>query len=153
AKSLAVTGTLPTGTSVAYTDNSRTDVGTQEVTAIITGPNFTTLVLTAELTVTPADVTGVTFMDGSFVYDGTAKSLAVTGTLPTGTSVAYTDNSRTDVGTQEVTATITGPNFTTLVLTADLTITPADITGITFTDGSFVYDGTAKSLAVTGTLP
>src|SRR3546814_14883734 len=89
-------------------------------------------------TVTPANVTGVTFDDASFVYDGTAKSLAVTGTLPAGTSVAYTDNSRTDVGTHEVTATITGPNFTTLVLTADLTVTPANVTGVTFDDASFV---------------
>ncbi|WP_439490878.1 MBG domain-containing protein, partial [Algoriphagus sp.] len=152
-KSLAITGTLPAGTSVAYTNNSRTDVGTQEVTATISGSNFTTLVLTADLTVTPADVSGITFEDGSFVFDGTAKSLAITGTLPDGTSVAYTDNSRTVVGTQEVTATISGSNFTTLVLTADLTITPADVSGITFEDGSFVYDGTAKSLAITGTLP
>ncbi|WP_338224309.1 MBG domain-containing protein [Algoriphagus confluentis] len=153
AKSLAITGTLPTGTSVAYTNNSRTNVGTQEVTATITGSNYTTLVLTADLTVTPATITGITFADGSFVFDGTAKSLAITGTLPTGTSVAYTNNSRTNVGTQEVTATITGSNYTTLVLTADLTITPATITGITFADGSFVFDGTAKSLAITGTLP
>ncbi|WP_439487427.1 MBG domain-containing protein, partial [Algoriphagus sp.] len=153
AKSLAITGTLPDGTSVAYTDNSRTDVGTQEVTATITGSNFITLVLTADLTVTPADVSGITLEDGSFVFDGTAKSLAITGTLPDGTSVAYTDNSRTDVGTQEVTATISGSNYNTLVLTADLTVTPADVSGITFDDGSFVFDGTAKSLAISGTLP
>src|SRR5690606_14663268 len=119
----------------------------------ITGPNFTTLVLTADLTVTPADITGVTFDDASFVYDGTAKSLAISGTLPDGTSVAYANNSRTDVGTQEVTATISGGNYETLVLTADLTVTPADITGINFGDANFVYDGTAKSLAITGTLP
>ncbi|WP_192348707.1 MBG domain-containing protein [Algoriphagus sp. Y33] len=153
AKSLAITGTLPDGTSVSYTDNSRTDVGTQEVTVTITGSNYTTLVLTADLTITPADIAGVTFEDDSFVYDGTAKSLAISGTLPDGSSVSYTDNSRTDVGTQEVTATITGSNFTTLVLTADLTITPADIAGVTFEDDSFVYDGTAKSLAISGTLP
>uniref|UniRef100_UPI000B1DDBED MBG domain-containing protein n=1 Tax=Algoriphagus resistens TaxID=1750590 RepID=UPI000B1DDBED len=153
AKSLAITGTLPDGTSVVYTNNSRTDVGTQEVTATISGSNFTTLVLTADLTVTPAAISGITFDDGSFVFDGTAKSLAITGTLPDGTSVAYTNNSRTDVGTQEVTATISGSNYTTLVLTADLTITPAAISGITFDDGSFVFDGTAKSLAITGTLP
>src|SRR5690606_31013688 len=132
AKSLAITGTLPDGTSVSYTNNSRTDVGTQEVTATITGSNFTALVLTADLTIRPADISGIGFEDASFVFDGTAKSLAVTGTLPDGTSVNYTNNSRTDVGTQEVTATITGDNFTTLVLTADLTITPATVTGITF---------------------
>ncbi|WP_198673067.1 MBG domain-containing protein, partial [Algoriphagus litoralis] len=152
-KNLAITGTLPAGTSVAYTNNGRTDVGTQEVTATITGSNFTTLVLTADLTITPATVTGITFEDQSFVFDGSARSLAISGNLLTGTSVAYTNNSRTNVGTQEVTATITGSNFTTLVLTADLTITPATITGITLADGSFVFDGTEKSLAITGTLP
>ncbi|MBN7803661.1 hypothetical protein J0A67_22550, partial [Algoriphagus aestuariicola] len=153
AKSLAIDGTLPAGTSVSYAGNSRTDVGTQEVTATISGSNFTTLVLTADLTITPATITGITFDDDSFVYDGLAKSLAIAGTLPSGASVSYSNNSRTDVGSQEVTATISGSNFTTLVLTADLTITPATITGITFEDGSFVYDGLAKSLAIAGTLP
>ncbi|MBE8719705.1 beta strand repeat-containing protein, partial [Sphingobacterium pedocola] len=152
-KSLAISGTLPNGTAVVYTNNIRTDVGTQQVTATISGSNYTELVLTADLTITPATITGITLGDGSFVYDGTVKSLAITGTLPTGTSIAYTANSRTDVGTQEVTATITGSNYTQLLLTADLEITPATITGITFGDDSFVYDGTAKSLAITGTLP
>ncbi|WP_169724996.1 MBG domain-containing protein [Algoriphagus terrigena] len=153
AKSLSISGALPTGTSVAYANNSRTNVGTQEVTATITGANYTTLVLTADLTITPATISGIVFADGSFTYDGTAKSLAITGTLPMGTWVAYANNSRTNVGTQEVTVTITGSNYTTLVLTADLTITPATISGITFSDGSFTYDGTAKSLAIAGTLP
>src|SRR5690606_10295490 len=130
AKSLAISGTLPDGTSVNYADNTRTDVGTQEVTATISGSNYETLVLTADLRIIPADISGIGFEDASFVFDGTAKSLAITGTLPDGTSVDYTNTSRTDVGTQEVTATITGDNFTTLVLTADLTITPATILDI-----------------------
>ncbi|TDK51130.1 PKD domain-containing protein, partial [Algoriphagus formosus] len=153
AKSLAISGTLPSGTSVAYTNNSKTNVGTQEVTATITGSNFNEMVLTADLTITPADITGITFERGSFVFDGTDKSIVISGTLPAGTSVSYTNNSRTDVGTQEVTATITGSNYNTLVLTADLTITPADITGVTFDDGSFVFDGTEKSIEISGTLP
>src|SRR5690606_40231580 len=111
-------------------------------------------VLTATLTVTPATITGITFADGSFVYDGTAQSLAISGTLPAGTSVSYADNSRTDAGNQSAMATISGgTNYDDLVLTATLTVTPATITGITFVDGSFVYDGTAKSLAIGGTLP
>jgi gliding motility-associated-like protein len=153
AKSLAITGKLPTGTSVAYANNSRTNVGTQEVTATITGANFTTVSLTADLTITEGTVSGITFVDQSFIFDGTAKSLAITGTLPTGTSVAYANNSITNIGTRLVTATISGANFTTLVLTADLEITPATVTGITFIDASFVFDGTAKSIAITGTLP
>ncbi|MFC3197128.1 MBG domain-containing protein [Parapedobacter deserti] len=305
AKSLAITGNLPAGTAVSYENNSRTDAGTQEVVATISGSNYETLVLTAALTVTPleltvtaqnrtktygsadpeltytvssalvdgdaftgaperepgegvgmyaitrgtlsagsnyditfigaaltitpAAITGITLNDGSFVYDGTAKSLAIMGNLPAGTVVSYENNSRTDAGTQEVVATISGSNYEPLVLTAvltvtpleltvtaqnrtkaygsadpeltytvssalvdgdaftgaperepgegvgtyaitrgtlsagtnyditfigaALTITPAAITGITLSDGSFVYDGTAKSLAVEGTLP
>src|SRR5690606_13936857 len=153
AKSLAIAGTLPQGTSVAYTNNSRTAVGTQTVTATITGSNYSTLELFAELTITPATITGIDFEDDTFVYDGSAKSLAIAGTMPQGIPVAYMDNSRTDVGTQTVTATISGANYSTLELFAELTITPATITGIDFEDDTFVYDGSAKSLAIAGTLP
>ncbi|HSI68723.1 MAG TPA: MBG domain-containing protein, partial [Gillisia sp.] len=153
AKSLEIGGELPEGTSVEYSNNSRTDVGSQTVTATISGSNFTEMVLTAELTITPATVTGITFEDGSFVYDASTKSLAIEGELPEGTTVEYSNNSRTDVGTQEVIATISGSNFTELVLTAELTITPATITVITLENGSFVYDGSAKSLAIEGELP
>gem|GEM_PF-3685760 len=153
AKSLSIAGTLPTGTSVSYANNSRTNVGTQEVTATISGTNYTSLELKADLTITRATITEITFADESSVFDETAKSLSITGTLPTGTSVSYANNSRTDVGTQEVTATIFGTNYTTLELKADLTITRATITGITFADESIVFDGTAKSLSIAGTLP
>ncbi|MFC6100210.1 Ig-like domain-containing protein [Olivibacter domesticus] len=152
-KSLAVTGTLPDGTSVSYANNERTNVGGQEVTATVSGGNYTDLVLTANLSITEATITGVTFEDSSFVYDGSVKSLAVTGTLPDGTSVSYANNERTNVGTQEVTATISGANYTDLVLRANLSITKATITGVTLEDSSFVYDGTAKSLGIAGTLP
>src|SRR5690606_35393107 len=80
----------------------------------------------AELTITPASITGVTLEEGSFEYDGTAKSLAITGTLPAGTSVSYGNNSRTDVGSHEVTATISGSSYETLILKAGLKITPAE---------------------------
>ncbi|PRY82926.1 MBG domain-containing protein, partial [Mongoliibacter ruber] len=73
-------------------------------------------------------ITGITFQDGSFVFDNTQKSLAISGNLPDGTSVAYANNSRTNAGTQQATATITGANYVTLVLTADLTVTPATLT-------------------------
>ncbi|WP_100630289.1 MBG domain-containing protein [Algoriphagus formosus] len=152
-KTLVISGTLPAGTSVAYANNTRTNVGTQEARATITGSNFNDLVLTADLTITPADITGITFNDGSFVFDGTEKALVISGTLPAGTSVTYANNTRTNVGTQEAMATITGSNYNDLVLTADLTITPVDISGITFNDGEFVFDGTEKTLVISGTLP
>ncbi|SKB70468.1 gliding motility-associated C-terminal domain-containing protein [Sphingobacterium nematocida] len=153
ARSLVITGTLPSGTTVSYQNNSRTDVGTQEVTATVSGANYQDLVLKANLTISKAEVSGVLLTNGTYVYNGTARSLAITGTLPTGTTVSYQNNSRTDVGTQEVTATVNGANYQDLVLKANLTISKAEIQNITLADGSFVYDGTAKSLLITGTLP
>src|SRR5690606_8324179 len=118
AKSLAIAGTLPEGTSADYSNNSLTEVGSQTATATVTGDNYTTLELTAELTITPATITGVTLENNSFVYDGTAKSLALAGTLPEGTSVEYSNITLTEVGPQSVTATISGSNYTELILTA-----------------------------------
>ncbi|WP_262249810.1 MBG domain-containing protein, partial [Parapedobacter soli] len=70
------------------------------------------------MTVTPAVITGVTLADGSFTYDGTAKSLVLVGTQPTGTTVSFTNNSRTAAGSQEVKAMISGDNYESLELTA-----------------------------------
>src|SRR5690606_54047 len=141
-QSLEITGTLPDGTSVSYANNSRTDAGIQEVTATVTGDNYEDLVLTADLSITPATITGITLEDGSFVYDGTAKSLEITGDLPDGTSVSYANNSRTYAGTQEVTATVTGDNYEDLVLTADLTVIPGTRT-ITFPELPEKFYGSA----------
>src|SRR5690606_27333348 len=123
AKSLAITGTVPTGTTVAYTNNNRTNVGTQEVTATISGSNYSKQLFTADLTITPATITGITFEDDTFVYDGTAKSLAITGTLPAGTTVSYTNSTHTNAGTYNIMANIDGGNnYNDLSLTANLTI-------------------------------
>lgn len=125
-KSLSIVGDLPDGYSVEYTNNGRTNVGTQVVTATVTN-GVDELILEADLTITPATITGITFPDGIFVYDGTLKSIFITGSIPSGTSVSYLNNTRTAVGTQEATATITGSNYTTLILHADLTITPQPV--------------------------
>ena len=97
-------------------------------------------------------ITGVTLEDGSFVYDGTAKSLVIAGTLPTGTTVSYENNSRTEVGTQEVTATISGANYTQLILKATLYIRPVErridfeeLSEKTFGDSDFDLRATANS--------
>ncbi|MEC3880680.1 hypothetical protein [Parapedobacter sp. 10938] len=42
------------------------------------------------------------------------------------------------MGTHQVTATLSGSKYDDLVLTADLTVAPATLTGITLTDASFV---------------
>jgi len=120
-KSLAIVGTLPEGAAVEYSNNGRTNAGTQVVTATITG-DFETIILTADLTITPAAIEGVTFEDAVFTFDETEKTVLITGEIPAGCAVEYLNNTRTEAGTQEATATITGSNYTTLILTAELTV-------------------------------
>ncbi|WP_158841007.1 MBG domain-containing protein [Polaribacter sp. L3A8] len=152
-KSLNISGNLPSGVSVSYSNNSFTDAGSYEVTATISGANYQDLILKANLTITKATLSGFVFDDESFVYDGTPKSLKISGNLPTGISVSYSHDIFTDAGSYEVTVTIYGPNYENLILKANLTITKATLSGFVFDDESFVYDGTPKSLKISGDLP
>ena len=126
-KSLAIEGVLNNGATVSYTGNTLTNVGTSNVTALISaGNNYETKSLTAVITITKADInlTGISFPDSSITYDGTPKSLAITGSLPSGVTVSYTGNEQTEVGEYEVTATLSGSNYNNHILQATLTITP-----------------------------
>ena len=157
-QSLAVEGTLPTGASVVYTNEKATDAGTYNATAAITCEGYNPLALTATLTISPVTITGVTLSGASFGYDGQAHLIAVDGTLPNGVTVAYSggqngQNGATDADVYPITATLSGKNYNTLTLTANLTITPCTITGVTLEDGSFEYDGLAHQIAVTGNVP
>lgn len=161
AKSIEVTGELPAGVTVTYEGNGKTDAGVYTVTAKFKGDaNHKPIAdMTAQLTITKAnhDISGLKFNDASFVYDGTAKSLAIEGELPEGVAVAYEGNGETNVGTYTVTAKFTVDKNHEAIpnMTATLTITKAavDMSGITFTDESFVYDGSAKSIEIKGEPP
>ena len=153
AKSLSLSGTPPTGVSISFSGNGQTAAGEHQVTATLSGDNYNTLTLKATLTILPAEITGVTLNSASFTYDGTAKSLSLSGTPPTGVSISFSGNGQTAAGEHQVTATLSGDNYNTLTLKATLTILPAEITGVTLDSASFTYDGTAKSLSLSGTLP
>ncbi|MCH7412300.1 gliding motility-associated C-terminal domain-containing protein, partial [Belliella sp. R4-6] len=146
---IEISGTLPAGASVAYENNGRTNVGNQQVTARITGSNFDDFVLTADLEITPATIRGITFEDGNFVFDGTEKTLEISGTLPNGASVAYANNTRTNVGTQNVTAIVTGTNYIGLTLMAELEVTPATLTLTVTPEQGKIYGETDPILSYT----
>ena len=158
---LEVTGTLPEGVSVEYTNNKLTNAGTLEVTATFKGnANYNDIpAMSATLTVEKIsyDMTGVTFKDLTIPYDGEEHTFEVTGTLPEGVSVEYTNNKLTNVGTLEVTATFKGnPNYNDIpAMSATLTVEKIsyDMTGVTFKDLTIPYDGEEHTLEVTGTLP
>ena len=53
------------------------------------------------------DLSGITFEDAVYFYDGTPKSIAISGELPEGVTVAYSGNDWTQPGAYVVTATFT----------------------------------------------
>ncbi len=75
-----------------------------------------------------SEITGVTLSDAEYTYDGTEKSIAVSGSLPEGAVVTYAGEKATNAGTYNATATITADGYKPLVLRATMKINPAPIT-------------------------
>ncbi len=104
--------------------------------------------LGATLTINKATFTGITFENKTVTYDGQQQAVTITGALPAGAEVAYENNTATNAGTYEATATLTGANYETKVLSATLTINKATFTGITFENKTVFATGSAHSLAI-----
>lgn len=105
----------------------------------------------------------ITMSDATYYFDANkTRTIEINEELPAGVVVKYTwkkssgetgsGNSFKDVGTYHVTATIAGGYYATTTATATLTIVQPSLAGITFTDKTFVYDGTQKKIEITGTL-
>lgn len=163
---MSVEGNLPADVTVRYPyGNVFTNAGEYDVTAIVYGNAYQTVTLTAHLTVLKVeyDVSGLTFSDGKYVYDGMEKSLSVAGTLPAGLSVSYsidsqTGNSAINVGEYRVTAKFSSsdPNYhLPKDMSAKLTIEKAapDMKGVSFPDVSVVYDKQSHGVELVGQLP
>ncbi|MBR4377790.1 MAG: hypothetical protein IKP50_02770 [Bacilli bacterium] len=100
--------------------------------------------------------TGLSFNNSTYTYDGQEHSISVSGELPEGATVSYGEsgNSFSSVGDHVITATITCNGYTTLTLTATLTINPAELPGsYTFVGATVTYDAQPHSISVTGDIP
>lgn len=103
------------------------------------------------LTVVNRTFDGLTFVDKTVTYNGSAQSIEVAN-LPQGATVTYSpSNTFTNAGVYTVTATVSAPNFDTATLSATLTINKAsyDMSRVVFADKSVAYDGNAHSLEAT----
>lgn len=172
-RTIEINEELPAGVVVKYTwkkssgetgsGNSFKDVGTYHVTATIAGGYYATTTATATLTIVQPSLSGITFTDKTFVYDGTQKKIEITGTLIDGASVSYSikgvngesvdagaTNGTTQVGVYEVTATF-GGNLAGNTLVAYLTILKATHR-VTLSNKTVTYNGNAHTLALP-TLP
>lgn len=100
-------------------------------------------------------ITGITFSNGSFVYDGNTHEITITGTLPDGVTVVYQNNSAVNAGAYEATAVLSGEGYETLMLEATLTIEKANlnVNDFSMNDVTEYYDGEIHSIEVVGTLP
>ncbi len=155
AHSLELVG-VPTFATVNYDkETSYTNAGTYTVKATVTADNYNTLELSATLTIEKATVEGISFAGETYTYDGTKKSLAITGNLPDGVSVSYENNDQINADTYTVKAIFTvNGNYNAIAdKTATLKINKATVEGIAFNGATYTYDGTEKSLAITGNLP
>ena len=143
-----------------FTAGLPTNAGKYTISAYALNEEKQFISIVFDITIAKAtyDMSGITFADGNFTYDREAHSIAISGTLPAGVSVSYDVSYKVNAGEYTVTATFTGDsaNYNAIpAMTAKLTIAKADydMSGITFEDGSFTYDGQAHSLAIAGNLP
>lgn len=98
------------------------------------------------------DFKGLSLNDKEFDYDGTEKSIAVTGTLPTGAKVEYTNEKATNAGTYNVSAKITADGYNDKVLNATMTIKPRALTVTGLSAENKTYDGTDNAAIKGGEL-
>ncbi|WP_257657927.1 BspA family leucine-rich repeat surface protein [Parapedobacter lycopersici] len=154
---LGLTGDLPEGATATYTidgekGNGATDAGAYRVIAFIDGGNnYDDMELTALLTIEKAVLSGLHFEDTVYIYQGAEREILITGDLPVGADVIYTNQSHTDVGEYMVTATVSGNNYEPLELQAKLVILPLQL-NVTADNKQKVY-GTADPVLTYTAVP
>src|SRR5690606_31655360 len=125
-------------------DSSFTDVGTYTIhIQSAESANYLSSELSVNLTILPAKQEGITFEDGSYVYNGEVWNLSVSG-MSLDAEIIYDNNGQTEAGTYTVTATIKRSNYEDLILHATLTIQKAESVIIADSMQFYVLDGTEK---------
>ncbi|MCQ2413901.1 MAG: hypothetical protein MJ082_03775 [Clostridia bacterium] len=173
-KTVTVTN-LPAGYTLVpvYANNAKTAAGTYTASVTFTGydaDNYTLNLGTAdeiEWTINKATINLASVAwnySAAFVYDGTEKSVALTG-IPAGYGITVNyagDSSATAVGNYTVSATIGGydtanyeiGNFNVAPLNWSISARPSyDMTGVSFENVTIPYDGQPHTLEITGNLP
>lgn len=148
---LSVAGQLPQGATVDYSaNNSSTDAGEYDVTATVKCTGYNNLTLNAKLTITKATMTGLTFKNATYSYDGNAHAIELVGQTPQGSHITYSckendalKNSATETGTYTVTVTVTNKNYETFTAQATLKITASEKERFISSYGGKLYFGNA----------
>lgn len=172
-KSLKLVGEIPSGVTVKYYYNGTsstgvTNAGSHSVVARFTGDaNYNTIdAIRTTMVIQKATVDEniVLFNNKTVTYNGSRQYITINGTLPSEVTVTYRYEStnayfygETYPGEYEIVAKFdTGVNYNKIPSkTATLTIEKInyDMSAVVFEDKTFEYDGTAKSLEISGKLP
>src|SRR5690606_30743635 len=118
----ALTATASSGLSISYSssDNNIASIsgnvltihqtGDVEITASQNGNDafLTATPVMQSLHIRKASLSGITLANAIHTYDGTAKSLSIAGTLPSGVTVDYVNNGQVNAGEYTVTANLHG---------------------------------------------
>ncbi|WP_144212064.1 MBG domain-containing protein [Flavobacterium anhuiense] len=146
---------LPAGTSVSYEGNGQINAGDYVVKANINGGEFyNNLTVSNTLKINKKDLSGISFNAQTFTYDGFDKHPDVSGTLPEGVNVVYSNTQKNAGVYNNVKASLSGSNYKLLELTTSMTITKSNLANVMFLlEKEEVYDGTVKRFSLDGTLP
>lgn len=146
---------LPAGTSVTYEGNGQINAGEHIVKAIINGGEYyNDITVSNTLKINKKYLSGISFTQKTFTYDGFDKHPEVSGTLPEGVNVVYSNIQKNAGVYNNVKASISGSNYNMLELTTSMTINKADLSAAIFLlEKEEVYDGTPKRLSLDGILP
>ena len=154
-KSIDRLSDLPEGVTAVYRNMSATDPGVYTATVTLSKGGYASVVLEATLTILESPLSGVTFSDSTFLEDGTAHDLLISGSLPENVAVTYEGNGQFRRGTYTVTAhfAYTDSDVPLPSMTAVMTVIENPLQDISFPDAVFVANGQPHALAIAGTLP
>ncbi|HEY1192664.1 MBG domain-containing protein [Flavobacterium sp.] len=146
---------LPAGTTVSYEGNGQINAGDYVVKANINGGEFyNNFTVSNTLKINKKDLSGISFDAQTFTYDGFEKHPDVSGTLPEGVNVVYSNTQKNAGVYNNVKASLSGSNYKLLELTTSMTITKSNLSNAMFLlEKEEVYDGTPKRFSLDSTLP
>lgn len=146
---------LPSGYSVRYSSNKGTEVGTYKGVADIYYGNTHVKTLEAILVIKVNEHNGISFNDRTYTYSGEPVTITITGSLPFGVSVSYTNNRFTKAGNYVVVATFkNGEAYGLTSLSCNVKIKPYDLSlNKPVFDTTFEYDGNPHGLVLRTSLP
>ena len=115
---------IPQGANVEYTNaGPYKNAGEYEISITISAEGYNTFTKSVKLIINKIDFPStITFENKKVMYTGNEVTIIISGELPDGTQVHYTNNKGIKPDKYNAVATLTNPNYNTKTLSATLTI-------------------------------